>query len=240
MIEKCYNNTYNKALRDGNLKGLLINNSLSGVIMTTANNTRYIERGQSRMPKLMHGIGFNSKRKHQAIVDGEKTKAYLTWYSMIQRCYDQKFKKRAPAYINCTVSDEWHDFQNFADWFYEHPHSELGYQLDKDLLVSGNKVYSADTCCLVPRELNMLLTSRAACRGAHPQGVCFDKSENKYLSSIRINGKKKNLGRFNCPDEAHQVYRTAKELHVKNKALEWQDRIACNVFQSLMNWTLDS
>lgn len=52
MLIKCYNKTYNKALRDGNLKGLLINNSLSGVIMTASNNTRHIERGQSRMPLL--------------------------------------------------------------------------------------------------------------------------------------------------------------------------------------------
>lgn len=48
----CYNNGYRKALQEWNPVGLLINNSLLGVIMTTSNNTRYIERGQHRMPLL--------------------------------------------------------------------------------------------------------------------------------------------------------------------------------------------
>ena len=58
------------------------------------------------------------------------------------------------------------------------------------------------------------------------------------MATICINGKNKHLGYFDTPQEAYQVYKTAKEAHVKEKALEWQDRIADNAFQALMNWKL--
>lgn len=240
MIGKCYNKTYNKALRDGNLKGLLINNSLSGVIMTTANNTRNIERGQSSKSNLTYGIAYNSKGKHKTKRNRRLTSAYSAWRPMIQRCYDPKEHIVKPLYIDCIVADEWHDFQNFADWFYSHPHNANGYELDKDLLVKGNKLYSPDTCCLVPHELNVLLLDRRSDRGEYPQGVDRKKSELKYRARLNVDGKSIHLGYFNCPNEAHQAYKKAKEAYVKEKALEWQDRIADNVFQALMKWTLDS
>jgi hypothetical protein len=39
-----------------------------------------------------------------------------------------------------------------------------------------------------------------------PVGVCFDKSRNKYISGIRINGIRKFLGRFNTIKEASDAY----------------------------------
>lgn len=49
-MELCYNKKHNKALRDGNLKGLLITTNCKELAMTASNNTRNIERGQSHMP----------------------------------------------------------------------------------------------------------------------------------------------------------------------------------------------
>lgn len=53
------------------------------------------------------------------------------------------------------------------------------------------------------------------------------------------NGVKKHLGCFTCPNEAHLAYKKAKKAHVKTKALEWQDRIARDVFDALMIWSLN-
>lgn len=240
MLIKCYNKTHNKALRDGNLKGLLINNSLSGVVMTNANNTRNIERGQSRTTKLTYGVGFNSKIKHKVSVNGKMTKSYNTWHCMMQRSYDPKYHLKRPTYIDCVVDDRWHDFQDFADWYESHNYSELGFALDKDILVPNNKIYSPETCCFLPQEINKLLNDRRNARGLYPQGVIFHKILGRYQAQINLSKTKKHLGYFDCPQEAHQVYKKTKEAYVKEKALEWQGQIADDAFQALMSWTLDT
>ena len=42
---------------------------------------------------------------------------------------------------------EWHNFQVFAKWFDEN-YME-GFQLDKDIKIEGNKIYSSGTCLFV-------------------------------------------------------------------------------------------
>lgn len=187
---------------------------------------------------LIYGIGYNSKTKYKSLVGGRPTKAYDKWHGMFQRCYSPKFQEKNPAYIGCTVSEQWHDFQDFADWFYSNDYSDKGYQLDKDLLIPNNKTYSPETCCLVPSELNLLLISRAATRGVYPQGVYLHKLSGKYKAQLSISPKRLHLGYFDCLNEAYQAYKTAKELHVKTKAIEWKDRIDPQVFAALMNWSL--
>lgn len=190
------------------------------------------------MAKLIYGVGYNSQRKHKATDNGRITKAYSAWYDMIRRCYCPVLKKKIPTYDGCSVDARWHDFQDFADWFYNHPHSSLRHHLDKDIINPKNNIYSPDTCCLVPRELNNLLLDHARGRGDYPQGVSFHKPLRKYRSQVAISGKTVHLGYFDTPEKAYQVYKTAKERYVKNKALEWANRIEWNVFVALMNWSL--
>lgn len=192
------------------------------------------------MSKSFYGVAYNSKGKHKARINGTNTSAYTAWHSMIARCYCAKLHARKPTYADCTIDDRWLDFQDFADWYYSHPYRELGYELDKDLLFPNNKIYSPETCCFVPQELNKLLLSHASARGVCPQGVYYHKPTGKYLARMKYNGKSRHLGLFGCPQEAHQAYKKTKEAYVKEKALEWQDQIADNMFQALMNWTLES
>lgn len=190
------------------------------------------------MAKLIYGIGFNSKGRHKTKTTGEMTRVYYSWCNMLRRAYCPKLHARHPTYIGCEVDKEWHDFQEFAEWFENHEYSNHGYQLDKDLLIPSNKIYAPDRCVFVPRQLNTLLNDSGAMRGQYPQGIRFYKNTNRFRASININGKKQHLGYFDCPNEAYMVYRKAKEANVKRMALEWQDRIADNVFQALMNWEL--
>lgn len=89
--------------------------------------------------------------------DGEYTpkhkEAYSRWKNMIQRCYLDSCRNDNPTYKDCTVAEEWHNFQNFANWFYTQDFKS-GYELDKDIKVPGNKIYSPETCLLVTRADN--------------------------------------------------------------------------------------
>lgn len=190
------------------------------------------------MSKLIYGVGTNSKGHYKAKRNGKITKSYSTWKSMLRRAYCQKLHAKQPTYIGCSVDKRWLEYQNFANWFESHDYSDCGYELDKDLLIPTNKVYAPDQCVFVPQQLNKLLTDSGATRGQYPQGACFIERRNKFRATICINGKKRHLGYFDTPQEAHQVYKIYKEAYVKEKALEWQDRIANNVFEALMNWKL--
>jgi hypothetical protein len=86
------------------------------------------------------------------------TPAYKVWSSMLTRCYKDCYIG-AKSYLDVTVNETWHNFTNFERWFRTSPRQK-GYQLDKDILVEGNKEYSQDSCCFVPKEVNSFFSQR--------------------------------------------------------------------------------
>ena len=79
---------------------------------------------------------------------------------MLSRCYSNKQQKRQSSYKGCTVCSEWLNFKNFSDWYESHFYQIEGQKMcvDKDILFKGNKIYSPQTCCIVPNEINVLFT----------------------------------------------------------------------------------
>lgn len=75
---------------------------------------------------------------------------------MFSRCYSLAYQRRQPTYVGCTVDPAWHKLSDFKVWFDEN--YRPGYQLDKDILVPGNKVYGPDTCVFVPQRLNLTVS----------------------------------------------------------------------------------
>lgn len=151
----------------------------------------------------------------------DTTRAYQIWQSMKSRCNpDGANQQRHPNYIGCIMSENFKDFQFFAEWCHKQVGYGLeGYEIDKDILVPGNKLYSEDNCVFVPRALNVFLTSRSLHRGNYPQGVCLDRG--KFHAQLSINGKKKTLGRFLTLEEAVQAYNKVKEQTAK----DWANRL---------------
>ena len=192
------------------------------------------------MSKLIYGVGTNSKGTYKAFADGKKTKVYVAWYNMLERVYCPKALVKHPTYIDCSVSDEWLEFQDFASWYENHKYSSYEYELDKDLLIPNNKIYAPDKCVFVPQQLNKLLTDSGAARGEYKQGVSFRKDTNKFQSYISISGKQKKLGCFDNEIDAYNAYKEAKEAHVKYMANLWRDKIEAPVHHALITWQLDS
>ena len=137
---------------------------------------KYIKIGYVFNPyfKTYYGIGFLGEGKYNTRKD---VKGYTTWVNMFRRCYDIKVQERQPTYKDAIVCEEWYNFQNFAEWF-ENNYVE-GWHLDKDILVKGNKIYSPETCCFVPRDINNLFLLRKNNRGDYPIGVKKPKKENR-------------------------------------------------------------
>ncbi len=124
------------------------------------------------MRKSVKGRGYIGEGSYKVHKNGNTTRISIVWRGIISRGYDDKFKKTHPSYIGCSVASEWHNFQNFAKW-YDENYIE-GYELDKDILIKGNKLYSPDTCVFVPPYINTLFIKADKARGSLFIGVRAD------------------------------------------------------------------
>ena len=162
----------------------------------------------------------------------------MVWYSMIQRCYKECYDNK-PTYLECSVCDEWLCYENFEKWFnenwYEVPDKTMC--LDKDILIKGNKIYSPETCCFVPQEINKLFTTHKRFRGETVIGVNklndkFQASCNKYKQSI-------SLGVYNTQEEAFDAYKNFKEQYIKEVADLYKEYIPQKLYNALYEYEIE-
>lgn len=163
--------------------------------------------------KLIHGVGINDADYCvQPKIDGKQQfcKFYQTWVSMIARCYSRVEKVRSPSYAECSVCSEWLTFSNFKSWMEKQDWK--GNQLDKDLLVKGNKVYSPETCCFIPGRVNTFLCSGGQPDNGFPMGVHFKKRIGKFIAACKnpLNGRSITIGRFDNQEDAHEAWKRKK------------------------------
>lgn len=190
--------------------------------------------------KLVYGVGVNDAgyavKKNETIgyVNGKlKQKQvwvcpfYRNWIDMLDRCYSEKRQERNRTYKGCTVSDEWLTFSNFKAWMEKHEWE--GKQLDKDILIEGNKIYSADTCVFVTQATNKFTIDSGASRGEWLIGADWRKRIGKFRSRCRnpFTKKSEHLGYFTSEQEAHQAWRKRKlELAHELAAIQTDARVA--------------
>lgn len=119
---------------------------------------------------------------------------------------------------------EWHRFSGFHEWAITQPWE--GNELDKDLLVKGNKIYGPDFCIYISGAINCFLTDHAAARGQWPIGVSRYSNGKKFLAFCNNpnTGICEYLGGFHTPDEAHQAWRRKKHLHACMHAEKQSDQ----------------
>lgn len=93
------------------------------------------------------------------------------WSNMIKRCYSTKDPK-GYFKLGVTTDDRWLCFANFLEdlpklenfefWLASKRGECEQYDLDKDYLIRGNKVYSREACMFLPSSLNKSLTSKSS------------------------------------------------------------------------------
>lgn len=171
--------------------------------------------------------------------NGKLSKCYNTWVGVLERTYCEKLKLRAPSYKDIRVCEEWHNFQNFAQWFYENynPAYMENWALDKDILVKGNKIYSPETCCFVPKEVNSLFKNNISVRGKNPIGV--REQHNLFITGLSKNNIQSHIGYYKTPEEAFEAYKTEKEKYIKEVADKWKDLIDIGVYEAMYNYKVE-
>lgn len=196
---------------------------------------------ERKLKKLVAGVGLNDYNGNINL-NGKEMKSYQTWRNMLSRCYCENTRNRYKTYEDCEVCEEWKLFSNFKKWFDEH-YIE-GYDLDKDLLIPNNRIYSKDSCVFVPHKLNTLFRELGRTKECVLDGVSLIKSRKSktYRAAIRIGGKIVNLGVFKSEIEAHKVYLEAKYKEASNVANEYYkaNKISEKVYNAVLNFKIPS
>lgn len=135
------------------------------------------------------------------------------------------FVENFPTYKECKFN--FFDFQHFASWCNSTP----GYRklqpnnkpwcLDKDILVTENKIYSPETCCFVPEYVNNAFVSRSITTvGMYPLGVTKISGRSKrYSARCQTLSGRKHLGSFATPLKAHSAWQEEKIKHLTEVAI---------------------
>lgn len=164
------------------------------------------------------------------------TKSYSVWHSMIRRCYSKNYQKDKPTYKNVEVINDWLLLSNFDNWF-NHNYIE-NWQLDKDLLSNFGKIYSKDTCCFLPNEVNCALKFDTGKNGLYP-GVSIKTASMKYISqySRNVDGKRKSIHLLSSDDpyKCFLAYKKAKEGYLKELADKYSTILPVKVYNKLVN-----
>lgn len=190
-------------------------------ICTTYNN---FVKGTVKNPyhKSVFGVGMIGN-KYPTWTNGKHTKEYTAWSKMIERCFSAEFKSKQNTYKDVKCCDEWLLYENFYEWLHQQDNFnkwliEDKWSVDKDILIKGNKIYSPETCCLVPKNINSLFVKCNSARGGLPIGV--SKCGSLFRAKCRnpLTSKCEYLGDYHTQIDAFESYKKYKEAIIKQVA----------------------
>ena len=184
------------------------------------------------------GVGYMGVGKyHCKYSNGVHTMEYQNWIAMIRRCYDEKRKDTYSSYYGtCEVCSEWHNFQVFGQW-YEQNFYQVGTErmhIDKDILIHGNKIYSPETCIIVPQRINMMFMNKPN-KYNLPSGIT-PIANGRYNASYRG----KSIGNYDTLELAVKAHDTEKKKALIELANEYKYKIPNKLYEALINWCPES
>lgn len=192
-------------------------------IMEIVNSIKWKQDGWNpfNYQRGMFGVGYKGCEKRDLY-----SKCYIKWQNMLQRCYDENVhKKWKPEYKDKTVCEEWLNFANFKIWYDEHCIYGNQIDLDKDILVKGNKEYSPENCVLVEHYINTLFEKNI--------GYYISKKEDGYA----IAGTKKDF-RVKTYEEAYKL--ASEKLEQKKiRILEnGKEKLPTCLYEAIERWDM--
>jgi len=176
------------------------------------------------------GVGINdAPYKTHIKINGKRFECpfYSKWQGMLKRAYYQPYKDKNKTYKDVSVCDEWLLFSKFKEWMKTQDWE--GKELDKDLLVQGNKHYSPELCLFISHKINNLVASCYVSNGKLKAGVVNrkDNATNSFAASCSDKGKQKHLGYYNNEDDAHDAYAQHKYTIKHSEAMRHGEPTRC-------------
>jgi len=162
------------------------------------------------MKKSRYGFGVNDANyKVTNKSSGWVCPYYRKWRSMINRCYSKVYQSTKPTYIGDSVCGEWEYFTKFREWMKNQEWENL--ELDKDVIDFGNRVYSPEKCCFIPKSVNGFIRTNPRSSNSGFVGVHM-LPNGKFESHFKnpITKKIEHIGTYIDPEYAHEMWRIKK------------------------------
>lgn len=146
------------------------------------------------------------------------------------------------TYIGSYCCSKWNSYDNFYSdiicmkGYNEKDDKGQFFEFDKDLLSVGGKVYSKETCCFLPKEVNQFLSNIYRKNTYIPTGVTYNKKDKKYQSQISIDGKRIYLGQYDNVKEARIEYCKARNTRAKALADRYKEQLDIRAYLALFNY----
>lgn len=201
--------------------------------------------------RLTHGVGVNDMEEptHYKLFPEERHPSggfkyirnpfYSKWESMLSRCYSRKYQENFPTYKGCSVCREWLSLSNFKSWM--EGQDWEGMELDKDLLVEGNKIYSPETCVFIHEKVNYFIYSKGkgGCLvGSKPKNNGYQSDCSNPFTSV---GEGRYIGVYNTEIEAHFAWKERKYKYaceLANSEYVTDPRVATILRERYKNYTV--
>lgn len=195
------------------------------VIMEVINAVEYKQEGWNPWDyhRGLCGVGYSGMKMNTEM---RHSVSYYKWKNMVQRCYDKKIhKKYKPEYKDKSVCEEWLNYSNFRIWFDEHYVQCKNNQidLDKDLLVQGNKVYSPETCVFLLHYQNTMFERSA-------KDKIYEKEDGTFVIG---GGKKKTYATLK---EAEDIVCERNQNRIESVAEKCKGSIPMCAYEAMLNW----
>lgn len=149
------------------------------------------------------------------------------WSAMFDRCYNEKELSKNPNYVGCEICEEWFCFNNFAEWYNANKWGDdnILLEVDKDIKLKRNKIYSPTTCLLTPHRINTLFVHSVDSSYRNGLVGTYLNQNGNYTAQCNTGSKSnRNLGSYKTEVEAFNTYKQAKEKYIKKIADEYKSK----------------
>lgn len=132
-----------------------------------------------------------------------------------------------PEYEDCAVCEEWQlDKQKFLNWIFKNYYTVSSGEridLDKDILVKGNRIYSPKTCCFVPHSINYEFQT----------GNLYPIPQYTTNGTWQITDTRRNTFIGITYDDCIQKFIDHRQKELAKLAEGYKDKIPSNVYQAI-------
>ncbi|MCM1059625.1 MAG: hypothetical protein NC452_04970 [Eubacterium sp.] len=218
------------------------NNWYKNLIMVTPYDYKKLHKGEITWQEL------NLEQEYIEYENKANSNAYRVYNGIKARCKDTKNDDYIPkCYDEVTMCQEWKDNpKSFVKWYLEHYYTvdDEEMNVDKDLFTDGDtKIYSPETCCILPKSLNALLTN---CKKHYregtneentlPYGVNYSVKKKKYYSDIQFTGTEKTirLSEWDTAEEAFKEYKMMKQADMLIVAAKYKGKIPDYIYNKIL------